>query len=162
MSWWRAQRRALIALLVCAGAVVGAYLWLDVRPWADGDDDRVVVAEDSTEISGQTVTLGPVEWDEFEAPQGSRTLSIRFRASGGAEADSCGPFSLTEERSSRVWLSSRTHLDVPYDEGESSCQAETAPYRILIVFLVPDDAVGPFRLDIAGRDDDIARFLIEP
>lgn len=162
MSWWRVQRRALIALLVCAFAVVGAYLWLDILPSADADDDRVVVAEDSAEISGQTVTLGSVRWGEFEAPQGSRTLSIRFRAGGGPEAELCGPFSLTEEHTSRVWLSSRRDLDVPHDEGESSCQAETSPYRILLVFLLPDDAVGPFRLDITGRDDDIARFRIEP
>lgn len=162
MTWWRVQRRALIALLLCAAAVVGAYLWLDIQPGADVDDDRIVVAEDSAEISGQTVTLGSVEWGEFEAPEGSRTLSIRFRASGGPEAEICGPFSLTEERTSRVWLSSRKHLDVPYDEGESSCVTEAAPYRILLVFLLPEDAVGPFRLDIAGRDDDIVRFRIEP
>lgn len=161
MSWWRTQRTALIALVVTAVAMVGASLWLDALP-SIRPTDRVIEAESSVDISGQTLTLGPTEWGEFEAPEGSRTLSVRLSSTGGHDAAICGQETLTENDSSRTWLSSRDGLDVPYDAGESSCTVEASSYRILLVFLLPDDADGPFRLDIEGNDDDVARFVIEP
>lgn len=161
MTWWRAQRTALIALVIAATAMVGAAVWLDVIP-SIRPTDRVIEAETSVDLAGQTLSLGPVEWGEFDAPEGSRTLSVRLSASGGFDASVCGRATLTETGSSRTWLSSRAALDVPYDEGESSCIPESASYRILLVFLVPDDADGPFHLDIEGSDDDLARFVIEP
>jgi hypothetical protein len=159
--WLREQRTALIALAVAASAAIGAYLWLDVLPSLDVERRASVEAENTAEIAGQTVTLGATQWSEFEAPAGSQTLSVRLKASGGPDAELCGPFELTEPGSSRVWLSSRAGLDVPYDDGEASCVAEDAPYRILLVFLVPDDAVGPFRLTMTGPTE-IVRFEIEP
>lgn len=161
-SWWRSQRLALIALAASAVAVLGAYLWLDVLP-SMRQPDRVIEAEDdSVTISGQDLELGFVEWGEFDAPEGSRTVSVRLSASGGADAGSCGVATLTEPSSSRTWVSSREGLDVDRDLGETSCVAEPASYRILLVFLVPDDAEGPFVLDIRGDDGDLARFPVDP
>ena len=161
MTWWRQQRTALIALVVAAAAMVGATVWLDVLP-SIRPTDRVIEAESSVELAGQTLSLGPAEWGEFEAPDGARTLSVRLSSTGGFDASNCGQATLTETDSARTWLSSRADLDVPYDEGESSCIAETASYRILLVFLLPDDADGPFVLDLEGSDDDLARFIVEP
>lgn len=162
MSRWRAQRVPLIALAAAVVAVAGVYLWLDVLPSLDAGRDRIVEAEQSAEVSGQTLTIGPHEWGEFDGPDGTRTLSIRLSSSGGADAGICGPFTLSDVDSGRVWLSSRTGLDVPYDEGESSCVPGPEAHRILLVFLLPDDVDGPFRLDVAGRDDDIVRFVVDP
>lgn len=161
MRWWRTQRTALAALLIAAVAMVGVTVWLDVLP-SIRPTDRVIEAESSVELSGQTLSLGSVEWGEFEASDGARTLSVRLSSTGGFDASTCGVSTLTEPDSSRTWVSSRASIDVPYDEGESSCIAESSSYRILLVFLVPDDADGPFRLDIEGSDDDLARFVIEP
>lgn len=161
MTWWRAQRTALIALVIAAAAMVGASVWLDLVP-SIRPTDRVIEAETSVDLAGQTLSLGRVEWGEFEAPEGSRTLSVRLSSSGGSDTALCGQSMLTEVESARTWLSSRTALDVPYDEGERSCIKEPASYRILLVFLLPDDADGPFHLDIEGSDDDVARFVIDP
>lgn len=161
MSWWREQRAALIALVIAAVAVVAATVWLDVVP-SIRPTDRVIEADSSVDIAGQTLSLGPSEWGEFAAPEGSRSLSVRLTSTGGFDASVCGQATLTETDSSRTWVSSRSGLDVSYDEGESSCTIESEPYRILLVFLVPDDADGPFRLDIEGSDADVARFVIEP
>lgn len=161
MTWWRRQRRALIALAIAAVAMLGATVWLDVLP-SIRPTDRVIEAESSVDIAGQTLTLGPAEWGEFETPEGSQTLSVRLSSTGGSAADRCGQITLTETDSDRSWLSSREDLDVSYDEGESSCIAEPASYRILLTFLLPDDADGPFLLDIEGSDDDLARFRIDP
>jgi hypothetical protein len=161
VTWWRRQRRALIALAVAAIAVVGTYVWLDVVP-SIRPADRVVEAEDAADVSGQTLTVGPAEWGEFESPDGTRTLSIRLRASGGPDAGACGTATLTEAATSRTWVSSRSGVDVPSGQGETSCIAEPSSYRILLVFLLPEDADGPFVLDIEGRDSDVARFVVEP
>lgn len=161
MSWWRRQRTALLALAVATVAVIGAYVWLDVLP-SVRSGDRVVEVETDVDISGQTLSIGPAEWGEFESPAGTRTLSIRLRSSGGTDAALCGPATLTDPSSSRTWLSSRSGLDVPSGEGESSCVAESSPYRVLLVFLLPDDVEGPFRLDLEGGDDVTARFTVEP
>lgn len=164
-SWWRTQRTALIALAITAVAVVGAYVWLDVLP-SIRQTDRVIEAESVDDprvtISGQELELGFVEWGEFDAPEGSRTLSVRLTASGGPDAASCGTATLTEPSSSRTWASSRRGLDLPTGLAESSCVAEPASYRILLVFLLPDDAEGPFVLDIEGDDSDLARFTVDP
>lgn len=161
MTWWRRQRRALIALAIAAVAMLGATVWLDILP-SIRSTDRVIDAESTVDIAGQTLTLGPTEWGEFESPEGSRTLSIRLASSGGSEASLCLRTTLTEIDSDQTWLSSRKGLDVSSDEGENSCIAEPASYRILLTFLLPDDADGPFLLDIEGSDDDLARFHIDP
>lgn len=164
-NWWRTQRTALIAVAIAAAAVVGAYVWLDVLP-SIRQPDRVIEAGPEggsrAVISGQELELGFVEWGEFDAPGGSRTLSIRLAASGGPDAASCGTATLTEQSSSRTWVSSRKGLELPAGLDETSCLAEPASYRILLVFLLPDDAEGPFVLDIEGDDSDVARFTVDP
>ncbi|WP_435747156.1 hypothetical protein [Microbacterium sp. PMB16] len=159
-SWWRRQRLALVSLLVAAAAVVGVHVWLDVLPASGGP--AVIAAEDgAADIAGQTLDLDAARWDEFEAPEGSRTLSIRLDAGGGADATTCGQLTIAEAQGDRVWSNARRVLDVPFDAGESSCLEGSGPYVILAVFLLPDDADGPFLLDVPG-DGEIARFVVEP
>lgn len=161
MTWWRRQRTALTALLVAAVAVIGVHVWLDVLPAAPGDAATFEAQDGSAEIAGQTLTVGSARWGEFEAPQGSRTLSIRIDSDGGAAATSCGLFTLAETEGDRVWSNARSELDVPFEAGESYCQEASGPYAILAVFLLPDDAGGTFVLEIPG-DGEVARFPIEP
>ncbi|KJQ56121.1 hypothetical protein [Microbacterium sp. SA39] len=159
-SWWRRQRVALIALAVAVAAVIGVHVWFDVLPGSD--EPRVIEAQErSAVIAGQNLTVDSARWSEFEAPSGSRTLSIRVDSDGGPDATTCGLFTLAEAQGDRVWANARSALDVPYEAGESYCLEESGPYAILAVFLLPDDAGGPFLLDIPG-DDEIARFVVEP
>lgn len=160
MSWLRRQRVALLALAVAIVAVVGAYVWLDVLPGIR-PAGRVIEADSTADVAGQTLSLSGAEWGEFEAPEGTRSLSVRMTSSGGPEAGSC-TISISEPSTSRTWLSSRDGLDVPYDEDERSCTIEGSSYRILAVFLLPDDAEGPFLLDVEDGDHVTARFLVEP
>lgn len=161
MTWWRTQRFALVALVVAAAAAIAVHVWFDVLPAAP-KSTQVQDAEDGrAEVAGQTLRLDSARWDEFEAPAGSRTLSIRIDARAEGDAAGCGMFTLAETEGARVWANARSALDVPYDEGESGCQKESGSYAILAVFLLPDDADGPFVLDVPGTDE-IARFPIEP
>lgn len=159
-SWWRRQRVPLAALLVAAAAVVAVHVWLDVLPATSGDPSTIEADDGSAEIAGQTLSLDSARWDEFEAPEGSRTLSIRIDSDGGADATTCGLFTLSEADGDRVWSNARSVLDVPFDAGESYCQEASGPYAMLAVFLLPDDAGGPFVLEVPG-DGEVARFPVE-
>ena len=161
MSWWRRQRAPLIALLVTAIAAVGVHVWLDVLPTSAARTPAIVEVEQRGEIAGQTISIDSVRWDEFDAPAGSRTISVRLDATGGKDATYCGELTLAEVDGARVWLDARAEFDVPSDAGERSCLEESLPYDILTVFLLPDDAVGPFHLDIPDGDR-ITRFSVEP
>lgn len=159
-TWWRKQRIALIALLAAAAAVVGVHVWFDVLPSSTAAASVVDARDGAAEVAGQRFTLDSARGDEFEAPSGSRTLSIRIESSGGTDATTCGPFTLAEVRGDRVWTNARSALDVPFEAGESYCQEGSGPYVILAVFLLPDDADGPFVLEIPG-DGEVARFPVE-
>lgn len=162
MSWWTRQRIPLISLAIAAVTAVGVHVWLDVIPEMPDTPKVITAADGAASIAGQELELSSARWDEYSAPDGSRTLSIRFNARAATDAEGCGTFTLSEQRGPRVWQNARSALDVSYDDGESSCQQEPGPYRLLAVFLLPDDAVGPFALDVPGSDGRIARFSIEP
>lgn len=162
MKSWRRQGVALIALIVAAAAAAGVHVWQDVLPSSETEHPTIVDVERRGEIAGQTITVDAVRWDEFEAPAGSRTLSVSMRSTGGADATRCGEFTLTEIDGSRVWLDAYRDVDVPSDAGEQSCLEESLSYEIFSVFLVPDDATGPFHLSIPDLDDRMIRFVIEP
>lgn len=163
MTWWKRQRAAVAALALAVVATVGVHVWLDVMPAVQTQAQNITsVAEgESAEIAGQTLSLRSARWDEFEAPHGMRTVSVRLNASGGDDATWCREFMLSEVHGDRVWLDARSELDVPYDAGEASCRDESFAYEILAVFLIPKDAPGPFHFDIPGESGAVTRFAIE-
>jgi ferric-dicitrate binding protein FerR (iron transport regulator) len=163
VKWWRDRRVALTALAVAVIATVGVHVWLDVIPSVQTRAQTITnVAEgESVEIAGQTISLRSARADEFEAPEGMRTVSVRLNAGGGDDATWCREFTLTEMHGERVWLDARSELDVPYDAGEASCRDESFAYEILAVFLVPEDAAGPFYFDIPGEPGEVTRFTVE-
>ncbi|MFT4258126.1 hypothetical protein [Microbacterium sp.] len=154
----RTRAITLIALLACA---LGVHFWLDAMPVIERKSETYATAGDdgSLEVAGQRLTLRGAEWDEFPSPDGTRTVSIRLHSSGGAEAEVCGEVTLSEP-GGRIWLDADDIVDVPSEEGEPYCVAESAPYDIVTVFVVPDDADGPFVLTIADGAGRAARFDI--
>ncbi|GAT73649.1 hypothetical protein [Microbacterium hydrocarbonoxydans] len=161
MTGWRAQRAPLIALLVSAAAVVGVHLWFDARPVAENQEPAPRVVDGAAELGGNELDVTSARWGEFEAPDGSRTLSVRIDAHSTADAELCGTFVLSEADGERVWHDARRDLDVPFDAGESSCRSDSPSYGILSVFLLPEDADGPFWFDVSAGDEE-ARFRVEP
>lgn len=161
--WWKKQRVALTALAIAAIATVGVHVWLDVIPSVQAQAQNITNVSEgaSAEIGGQTMSLRSARWDEFEAPGGMRTFSVRLNAGGGEDATWCRDFTLTEAHGDRVWLDARSELDVPSDAGEASCRDESFAYEILAVFLIPEDAAGPFHFDIPGDLGEVTRFTVE-
>ncbi|WP_460796599.1 hypothetical protein [Microbacterium sp. GXF0217] len=155
------RRAALIALLAAAVAVIGVHVWFDVVPTIDSDDVTVVSAEGTVDVAGQQLALRSVRADEFAAPEDAHTVSIRLHSRGGAEATGCRSLLLAEQNGERVWTLANSELDIPSDAGESRCQAESPPYDLIAVFVVPDDASGPFWFDVTDEDGRIVRFPVE-
>lgn len=163
VAWWKSQRVAVAALAVAAVATVGVHVWLDVLPSVQSQAQTITSVDDgdSVEIAGQTMSLRSARWDEFEAPEGMRSVSVRLNAGGGDDATWCREFILAEAHGDREWLDARSVVDVPYDAGEASCRDESFAYEILAVFLVPDDAAGPFHFDIPGEPGEVTRFTVD-
>lgn len=154
------QRRSLAALVVASAAVLAVQLWFHVRPNVDTTAHDPIVAEKSVELGGHRLSYASARWDEFAAPDGSKTLSIRLDAHSRPETELCGTFHLTEVNGDRVWLPAGSAVDVD-SEDELSCREDMRSYRILEVFLLPADAVGPFWLDVpVGDDMQTVRFRI--
>jgi hypothetical protein len=159
MTWWRRQRAALIALLAAAVALVVVSLWLDVLPSRESAPPTPHVADGPIDLGGNRLELIRAIPDEFPAPDGAHTLSIRLAADSTEDAERCGTFTLREATGDREWLTAGSAVDVRYGDEESSCRKGTGSYRILTVFLLPNDADGPFWLDIAVGDD-VVRFPV--
>lgn len=164
MTWRQTHGRALAALLIAVAATVAVHVWFDVLPAGGPEQPGYIVAEGTTEIAGHELTVVSARRDEFEAPAGSTTLSLRLDARSDADAAPCGHIALTEIGGNRTWLDARSDVDVPSDtddvDTDATCEEGSPFYRILSVFLLPDDAVGPFWLDLPVGDE-ILRFRIE-
>lgn len=160
MSRWK-RGRPLIALAVAAAAVVGLQFWFQVRPTLENSPPPPIVAEGPVELGGHRLALDSVRWEEFEAPEGSTSLSVRLRADSDTEAESCRSFVLSEIDGDRVWLPAHADLDIDADD-ERNCRKDSDSYRILTVFLLPDDATGPFWLDVPiGEHRESVRFRVD-
>lgn len=163
IGWWRQQRRALLALLITASAVLGVYAWLDLIPSLQAQTEVVTTAVDGeAEFGDQHFDLRSARWDEFTAPDGARTLSITVTVRPGDEPDQCGPLVLREVDGAREWADARETIGAPWDAGDSYCDQEaSAPYRLFAVFLIPEDVTGPFWLSIDGIYGESVRFFVE-
>lgn len=162
MTWWRRQRIALCGLLVAALAAVGVHLWFDVLPALETTGPAYATADEAglVEAGGHRLALSSVTLAEFEAPPGSTTLSVRLHAASAEEAELCGTPRLTEAEGDRTWLDARGDVDVTSDD-ERSCQDGSASYTLLTVFLLPDDATGPFWFDLPVGRSDVVRLRVE-
>jgi hypothetical protein len=158
---WSGRRASLLALLVAVLAVVSVHVWFDVVPTIESDDAIVVTADEAVDVAGQRFALRSMRADEFGAPDGAHSVSIRLHSTGGAEAIGCRSLLLTAQDDGRVWTPATSELDIPSDAGESRCQAESPPYDLLAVFVVPDDASGPFWFDVTDEDGRVVRFPVE-
>ncbi|WP_159500230.1 hypothetical protein [Microbacterium sp. 18062] len=168
-GWWRRNAVALCALAVVVPATAAA---LTLPAWNDrhGALPSVPVtadAGDRVEFSGDLWGPATAEWapataDGIEAPDGARVLEVTVPVSPDDPPASCAPPILREDGGDgRQWNDTR-----PFSSfgpgGATSCDADAdAPYTIVVSFILPDDAAGPFVVDIAPAEE-LPRFLRLP
>ena len=173
-SWWRRNRLALIALAVLVPATalgIGWFEWYqfygyDARPFRP-----VAVDEGGTaELGG--ATWGPVRAVEvtdtsgFDVPDGSTLIGVAVPVDADEAGVWCPSPRLVQQQTGREWESVRWEIGLKYnpDEPEKCVSDETAPYELIVPFVVPDDVEGPFWVDVwpeaAGAS--FLRFVIDP
>lgn len=175
-GWWRRNGAALVALAVLVPATALAVGW---REWQEVYDDpsqytRAVQPDADGLIELGGAMLGPArsdtftEADGFELPEGTKVVAVKIPVDN-ADLDNpirCWWPTLVEQSTGREWAEMSNELGLSGDpDSQTECDpTPTGPYDIIVPFIVPDDADGPFWLDIDPDDSKgaFARFSVEP
>ena len=171
-GWWRRNAWPLAALAVLLPAVFGVIGWAEWNDYFSGHPSRAVVAPPDEEYDYAGASWGPVRVDElppprgFQPPAGSRILEITVPVDASEEIR-CLPPTLHEVGGAeRQWDERTFELGEAYDpDAWNSCAGSgTEPFTIVVPFVLPDDAVGPFALDVVvdGRLPEFLRLPVEP
>lgn len=181
-GWWRRNRLALIALAVlvplATATLVGVawsryYLYEPTIPQDPGEDGTVELAD---------TTWGPVrakdltDVGELLAPSDSRVIAVAVPVDPHGESPSCSSPTLVEQSTGRRWEEMTDELGVPSsaddestfcmmpEDDENGDPGPVVPYEIVVGYIVPEDAAGPFWVEISVVDDlpSFIRFSVEP
>jgi hypothetical protein len=169
-GWWRRNAVSLVAIAVLVPVTVGA---VAVNEWSAHDlahatKPITVQPGDSTIYDG--AQIGPARADftaAAGAPSGTRVVSATVLITPGEEPLSCVSPTLREVGGAkRQWNEASFELDREYDaEAKTSCDsALPIRYSLTLDYLVPDDAAGPFAIELSTGDA-LPRFVslvVEP
>ncbi len=160
MSWWRKNALALGAL-VLAASLTGISWYVGV--WLPLSPPEAAVATPDDEGRG---TLGGATFDDltiaseedpegyYGAPDGTWVVAVSVDVSPQESGLSCSLQLSESDGEQRTWTP--TSVISPFAESDdpSYCTGTgTEDYRVLTAFLLPDDARGPFVLDIVSGSD---------
>ena len=175
-GWWRRNALALgaIAVLVPLTAVaIGWREWIAVYDAAT-QRTHAVDADDDGTATLDGATWGPVKSgvftadDDLPVPDGAKVIAVKVPVDVADLDDpvSCPAPVLVEQSSGRQWSEASTALELGYDpDAPLTCISDpTGPYELLVPFIVPVDAEGPFWVEVAPYDTAPAfvRFSIDP
>lgn len=172
-GWWRRNAMPLIALAVLAPVTIGVIGWNEWQEYFQGRSTSAIApeTEDGTvELGG--ATWGPIRSQYLEnvegltLPEGAEVLVAVIPVVPGDEPVSCFPPTLIEQSSGREWNEGRFDLGLTSSSEEpTSCDSTvTEPYELLMPYIVPEDAEGPFWVNIApsAATPKIVQFSIDP
>lgn len=167
--WWRRNALALAALVVLIPLTVGV---IAANEWSQYDAGHatqpiIVQAGDAARYDGAGIGPARAEFtDNPAAPAGSRVLRTTTLITPLDGPIACATPVLRElTGAKRQWDEASGLLDLDYDpEAHSTCDSERPiRYSLTLHYLLPDDAVGPFALDLAGDPlPQFVRLVIEP
>lgn len=157
--WWRRNAVALAAvavLLPITAVVVGGNEWWNANQ-AGPVFPTTVDAGTTVDYGG--ATWGPARWGTVaadtasDAPAGARAVVIEVPVDPHGKILSCSTPMLRETNGEgRRWSDALADLDWN-DDNPSSCPSDdAAPFTIEVPYLVPDDAAGPFDLELTLSD----------
>lgn len=173
-SWWRRNLIALVALVVLlpvTAAAVGWQEWYQFFGFGTRAVSAVVVADGETaDLAG--ATWGPLRGGEvqdisgLDVPDGARLLAVAVPVDASTAAVACALPTLVEQKTGREWRPVATEIGYfpGADEPQTCLSGETGAYDLVVPFVVPDDAEGPFWVDVMPYDagGSFLRFSFEP
>lgn len=154
-GWWRRNAIPLGVIAVLAPVTAAA---VSLTAWQDLTSvRRVVVAEGDTAAYGRAeVGIASAHFDEVGGiPHGARVVAVEIDIDPGGTAFPCSAPLLYEATGAhRQWQDSTMSLDRPYDPDRVTyCDgSRTDPYTLSLDYLVPEDATGPFELEVSSTD----------
>lgn len=153
-DWARCNRWFLIALVVLLPLTVGL---IGFREWSASFGSSPVIPR--AVAAGETVggatwgeaTLEEMPMTEGEAPEGARAALLRIQVDPSGDPIECGSPVLHETAGlQRSWDLTRSAGELPDGlEEELRCpEGSTAAFELVVPFILPADAEGPFSIDV--------------
>lgn len=154
-GWWRTNAIALGALVVLIPVTVITMSW---NEWAGirqgtASEPISVASGKSAEYAGATVGPASAEFTDLPlVPQGGRVLTVTVRIDPGDPAIVCPEPVLREVDGTQRQWNPRDDLGREWDSDRRAfCDSEaTAPYEMQIDYLLPEDASGPFTVELSS------------
>lgn len=160
-SWWQRNRVWLVALAIVAPITGVTIFSKSAREWRNRHPATTSVDYGSTVELRATggssgATIGPATAtfsDTVDGPPQTRVVQVSIAIDHGGELNCASPSLRELDGERRRWTSDAEATPVPtnFDEvsAPSTCDSEqNGPYQIETAYWVPDDAVGPFAIEI--------------
>lgn len=174
-GWWRRNAVALGAIAVLTPVTFGAIAWEGWQGYFLYQNSIPVdVAEDDS-IDLADTTWGPIRASEitdttgFTVPSDARVIAAAIPVDPHGELPGCFAPTLVQQSTGIRWPESRFQLGLlSSSEEPTSCvtgdDVPTGPYELIVPFIVPDDAEGPFWVEVAPTPavPSVIRFAIDP
>ena len=176
-GWWKTNALALGALVVLLPAGAVAIGWND---WTAANSTALNRVTPVIASAGETVELSGATWgpirsasiDDTEGmttPPNTRVIGVAIPVKPdpvdpGSPGDpvKCDSPLIIEQSTGRQWNESSVELGFDYSSTEySECDSTvTEPYEIIVPFAIPEDAEGPFWIDVVpyngfGKDGEL-------
>lgn len=169
-DWWRRSALWLAAIAVLLPVTVGVIAVNEWSDWDIGNPTRQIAVASGEDVAYGGATIGPATaqfTDDVDAPAGARVITATVLVTPGHEPISCQAPMLREAGGAqRQWDEASFELDIEYDaDTKTSCDSELPiRYSMTLHYLVPQDATGPFTIDISTGDalPQYVSLLVEP
>ncbi|WP_404429290.1 hypothetical protein LG299_08765 [Microbacterium lacus] len=167
-GWWRRNAVALGVLVVVLPATFVTVASQESAQRGGASHDVFVALGESVKYAGATVGPAQAEInDDPAAPRGTRVVAVTVEI----DPDPTNPIACLSPQLhevgglQRAWNERSVELNRGFDEDITSCSSEESlPYSLRLEYVVPEDATGPFTVDVNSVEGwpDLARLRVEP
>jgi len=169
-EWWRRNAVAVGVLVILVPALAATVAWHEWSEANSGAPAPPAVLEQGQHTSYGEAVVGPAvaEFvDDPLAPRDARVLRVQIDIDPRASELACAEPMLRElQGANREWDADTSALTTDWDPlRPASCSSDvTEPYTLDVRYVVPQDAIGPFAVDVISADlwPENLRFIVEP